>query len=255
MVAISKLVSGLFTAAASYTISEHIAAFQGLTRCNISTNVGQLNLTPINNSLTPPTNTTPAFVGLAFGVQNYTCTQSNNFTNVGAVAELFDISCLVNSTIFETIQLPLFAAWDTFEGISIQDFIEFFHEVNPPEVLAQHYFVTNPVTGQGVSPKWDFTSSGNPKFFGNSNAFIIGKTKATVPAPNAAVNVNWLDVVNVGGDVGGEIADEVFRVDTVGGQPPSSCVFGQTQDISVKYTSKYWFFGGELGGPGTPEPF
>lgn len=30
------------------------------------------------------------------------------------------------------------------------------------------------------------------------------------------------------------------------------CVFGQTQDITVKYVSKYWFFGGSLGGPGGP---
>lgn len=70
----------LFASAASSSISQHLAAFQGLTRCNISTDVDRLNLAPINNTLTPPTNNTPTFVGLAFGVQNYTCTQSNNFT-------------------------------------------------------------------------------------------------------------------------------------------------------------------------------
>lgn len=188
--------------------------------------------------------------------------------NVGAVAELFDVSCMVNSTIFNTIQAPLFAAWDAFDGVSIQDFIAFFHGVNPPEILAQHYFVTNPTTGQGVSPKWDFVSSGNAKFVGNDKAFIVAKGKASIPAPNTTTDINWLDVVNIGGDAGGLIADEVFRTDTVGGQPPSSvsstifllsiyltydsrlqCTFGQTQDISVKYASKYWFFGGQLGGP------
>ena len=103
-----------------------------------------------------------------------------------------------------------------------EDFIEFFHVVNPPEILAQHYFVSNPTTGQGVSPKWDFASSGNPRFAGNSSAFIVAKGKGSVPAPNSTVNINWLDVVNIGGDAGGQIADEVFRTDTVGGQPPSS---------------------------------
>ncbi|THH00867.1 hypothetical protein EW026_g1749 [Hermanssonia centrifuga] len=156
---------------------------------------------------------------------------------------------MVNSTIFNTIQAPLFAAWDAFDGLSIQDFIAFFHGVNPPEILAQHYFVTNPTTGQGVSPKWDFVSSGNAKFVGNDKAFIVAKGKASIPAPNTTTDINWLDVVNIGGDAGGLIADEVFRTDTVGGQPPSSCTFGQTQDISVKYASKYWFFGGQLGGP------
>ena len=80
MVAISKLMHTLFASAATSTIGEHYAAFQGLTRCDISQSVDRLNLAPINNTLTPPTNTTPTFVGLAFGVQNYTCTQSNNFT-------------------------------------------------------------------------------------------------------------------------------------------------------------------------------
>ena len=142
--------------------------------------------------------------------------------NVGAVAELFDISCLVETSVFDTIQLPLFAAWDAFDGISVQDFIDFFHAVNPPEILAQHYFVANPITGQGVSPKWDFTSSGNPRLVGNPNAFIVAKGKGSVPAPDSTVNVNWLDVVNIGGQAGGLVADEVFRTDTVGGQPPSS---------------------------------
>ena len=129
---------------------------------------------------------------------------------------------MVNSTQFNTIQEPLFAAWNAFEGISIQDFINLFHDINPPEILAQHYFVTNPTTGQGVSPKWDFTSSGNPRFVGNTDAFIVAKGKGSVAAPNSSVNINWLDVVNIGGAAGGEIADEVFRTDTVGGQPPSS---------------------------------
>lgn len=55
-------------------------AFQGFVRCDVTNDVDRLNLAPINNTLTPPTNITPTFIGLAFGVQNYTCTQSNNFT-------------------------------------------------------------------------------------------------------------------------------------------------------------------------------
>lgn len=129
---------------------------------------------------------------------------------------------MVNATFFDEIQVPLFQAWTAFPSLTIQDFISFFHAANPPEILAQHYFVPNPITGQGVSPKWDFTSSGNPKFAGNPDAFIIAKGKGSIPAPNATNDVNWLDVVNVGGDAGGKIADEVFRIDTIGGQPPSS---------------------------------
>ncbi|EIW55307.1 uncharacterized protein TRAVEDRAFT_131759 [Trametes versicolor FP-101664 SS1] len=176
----------------------------------------------------------PNFIGLAFGVQNYTCSASNNFTSTGAVAELIDVSCIVSQPSFATLQNDLFNAWTNLIPYPIQAVIDLLHLVNPPEVLAQHYFVTNPTTGQGVSPKWDFTSSG--AFQGNQNAYIIAKGKGTLPAPtNSTRDVAWLDVTGIQG----EIASEVFRFDTVGGQPPSSCVSGQTPDISVKYVSKY----------------
>ncbi|OCH85781.1 hypothetical protein OBBRIDRAFT_285503 [Obba rivulosa] len=195
---------------------------------------------PNQTQLVVPNNTVPSFIGLAFGVQNYTCTQFNNFTNVGAVAELIDISCLTAIPgVLNTIQDPLYAFWTNFTGASIQEIINLFHLIDPPEVLAQHYFVSNPLTGMGVSPKWDFTSSG--EFEGNPDAFIVAKGKGSLPAPtNATIDVNWLDVANVEGS----IASEVFRIDTRGGQPPASCLFNQTADISVKYVSKYIFYGG-----------
>lgn len=89
--------------------------------------------------------------------------------------------------------------------------------LNPPANLAQHYFVPNPTGGQGVSPKWDFTSSG--KFAGNADAYTLGRGVGNLPSPDdPSTDVAWLQVQNVKG----KIADTVFRFDTVGGQPPSS---------------------------------
>lgn len=137
--------------------------------------------------------------------------------SAGAVAELIDVSCIVFEPEFSTIQVDLFNIWTKFISYPIQLIIDFLHLVDPPEVLAQHYFITNPITGQGLSPKWDFTSSG--AFEGNPDAFIVAKGKGSIPAPtDPAHNVAWLDVVNVQG----KIADEVFRFDTVGGQPPAT---------------------------------
>ena len=91
------------------------------------------------------------------------------------------------------------------------------HFLNPPASLAQHYFVPNPTTGQGLSPKWDFTSSG--RFAGNADAYVVGKGVGTLSSPDdPSKDVAWLQVQNVQG----KIADTVFRYDTVGGQPPSS---------------------------------
>lgn len=164
------------------------------------------------------------------------------FRNIGAVAELFDVSCNVNATAFLTMQEPLFAQWNGTEGSTIQNIIGAERALNTPDILAQHYFVTNPTTGTGVSPKWDFTSSGNPKFVGNTSAFIVARGKDSIPAPNSKADINWLQVLNIGGDAGGEIADVVIRSSTVGGQPPASCQFGSSQDITVKYTSLYCMY-------------
>ena len=76
----------------------------------------------------------------------------------------------------------------------------------------------NPVTGTGINAKWDFTSA---SFAGNPNAFVVGAKTGDVPAPeDPAVNVDWLSLNKL--DNEGELADEIFRVVTRGGQPPSS---------------------------------
>ena len=128
-----------------------------------------------------------------------------------------DASCLVSLPDFDTMQNQLYNLWNSEDSITIQQAIQDLSDVLLPGVLGQHYFVTNPVTGSGVSPKWDFTSSG--KFAGNQDAYFVGAPVGNVPAPsNPAKNVAWLHI----GHVEGALADEVFRYDTVGGQPPTS---------------------------------
>lgn len=64
---------------------------------------------------------------------------------------------------------------------------------------------------------WDFRAT--PNFSNNTDAFFVGKGKSSLPSPiDPAENINWLDVANVAGS----IATEVYRVSTLGGQPPTS---------------------------------
>ncbi|KAI1788648.1 hypothetical protein LXA43DRAFT_974693 [Ganoderma leucocontextum] len=192
------------------------------------------------NQLVAPSGPTK-FLGLAFGVQNYTCSSSNNYTSTGAVAELLDASCMASEPSFSTIQDDLYQIWNTVIPQPIQAIIELLHYLNPPTILAQHFFQTNPVTGQGVSPVWDFRS--NPRFKGKDDAYILGRGNGSIPSPqDSKKDVAWLHVVNVQG----HMADEVFRFDTVGGQPPAACTYGTDKDISVKYVSKYIFYGGSI---------
>ncbi|KAI0764609.1 hypothetical protein BD413DRAFT_606239 [Trametes elegans] len=239
------IVNTLFAAAAAQLASYGSQGYSGssgsgthagqrtfqLAGCAIDKFVLQL---PQGQSQLAAPSSPPKFIGLAFGVQNYTCSSSNNYTSAGAVAELVDVSCVASEPWFASIQDNLYNAWTGLIPYTIQTVIDLLHIVSPPEVLAQHYFVPNPTAGQGLSPKWDFTSSG--AFAGVQDAFIVAKGKGTLPAPtNATRDVAWLDVVQVQGN----IASEVFRFDTVGGQPPSSCQSGHSPDISVKYVSKY----------------
>jgi len=190
-----------------------------------------------------PNSTYPTAIGVAFGVQNYTCSQSNNFTSTGAVAQLYDISCLYHSspTLFRTIQEPLYSAWVNLTSeITVQEIAAVIPALLAPEVIqSDHYFISN--SAGGLSPVWDFRT--NQKFRGQDNAVFVGRgVGSVVPPVDPADNINWLRV----GKVSGDIANEVYRIDTIGGQPPTSCAHGQTKDISVKYVSQYWFYGGSL---------
>jgi len=67
------------------------------------------------------------------------------YSNVGAVAELFDISCLYGTPSFDTIQDEALAAWqEAPEGFSTSDLISALqagtlpHEI-PLEVLGKSY--------------------------------------------------------------------------------------------------------------------
>ncbi|KAF8205293.1 hypothetical protein K438DRAFT_1757278 [Mycena galopus ATCC 62051] len=189
---------------------------------------------PSNQTLLTPVTTAPLFIAVGVGVQNYTCAAATStYTTIGAVASLFDISCLDKTPAFATIQTTAYNAWHaTPSGLSPNTIGS---RVGAGALLGYHYFVTSP-SGTGISPKWDFTSTG--KFAGNSSAFILAAKAGDITAPiNPTVNVDWLMLNNVEGS----LASKVYRIDTVNGQPPSSCVPGSA-NISVKYTAKYFLY-------------
>ncbi|KAI0346690.1 hypothetical protein BDW22DRAFT_1426116 [Trametopsis cervina] len=187
-------------------------------------------------SLATPLASGPKFIALAVGTQNYTCGAAGTYTSAGAFAELFDLSC-VSPKAFDTLTEDAFAVWKVVPSfVTPQKIISTLAGIGSPEVLGQHYFVTN-TSGGALTPKWDFTSASEA---GNPNAYVLGARTGTIPSPtNPTVDVDWLSLKNAGG----ELADQVFRVQTQGGQPPSSCTPG-SPEIDVKYTSQYWFYGG-----------
>ena len=154
--------------------------------------------------------------------------------SVGALAELFDISCLPERT-YEVLTDIAFDAWEKAPpSVTAQRIINGLSEFHNPLVLGQHYFITNP-TGSGLSPKWDFTSASEA---GHSNAFVVGAKTGDVPAPtDPHTDIDWLSLSAALGD----LADQVYRVVTRGGQPPSSVsiVFDIELDVCVLLTREF----------------
>ncbi|KAJ7104394.1 putative malate dehydrogenase [Mycena belliarum] len=207
----------------------------GPPRCDIS--AAKISLPPNQTMLVAPKEG-PSFIGLAIGIQNYTCADSGTFTNIGAVAELFDVSCLSGTPEFPSLANIVFSVWDSAPpATGIFQVIDFLAKLKASFVLGQHYFVTSP-SGTGISPKWDFTSA---SLAGHPNAFVIGAKVGDIVAPTGPPDVDWLSLV----DAEGDLATQIFRVNTVGGLPPTSCVPGSSE-ITVKYSSLYWLYGSSV---------
>ncbi|KAH8102975.1 hypothetical protein BXZ70DRAFT_764395 [Cristinia sonorae] len=68
-----------------------------------------------------------------------------------------------------------------------------------------------------------------------SNENGVSRSKGSKSAPTDATEdvIAWIAV-----NVQGRIADEIFRTDTRGGQPPSSCTFGQTNQFRDLFSTK-----------------
>ncbi|KAF9459680.1 hypothetical protein BDZ94DRAFT_1312187 [Collybia nuda] len=211
-----------------------IALPKGLgSSCDVSH--AQINLPTTPPMLVAPTGT-PSFIVLSMGTENYTCTSAGTYMNIGAVAELFDISCLYKTP----IQEAAYALWNAAPpSVTPLDLIASLHNSTSHAILGQHYVIRNPITGTGGVPKWDFTSQGVYK--GNANAFVVANIDSAVPAPNPA-NAPYLRLTHLLGD----LADQIYRVDTKGGQPPAGSCTPGSPVIAVRYTAKYWLFGGSI---------
>jgi hypothetical protein len=194
--------------------------------CDASAAVLQV---PAGQTALPAPSGAASFVLLGAGTQNYTCSDAGTYTSAGALADLYDISCLANKdpSAFDSIQTvamdALIAAGGNSLGGSFQG--------NPKVGL--HYFQPNPAGG--LSPIWDFRGD---CAIGNPDAFVLAAKKGNTAAPTGAQDVDWLFLTGSSG----ALATQIYRTHTQEGQPPTSCTPGSAP-ITVKYTSKYWLDG------------
>jgi hypothetical protein len=84
------------------------------------------------------------------------------------------------------------------------------HNIN---VEGQHYFVEQ---NGALVPVWDLRSSGENA--GNANAIVFTEKVKSTPSPDGPDNVDWVELKKLSGG----LANQVYRVDSVKGQPPST---------------------------------
>jgi len=182
--------------------------------------------------LSVPAGEKPEYIALGTGVQNYTCNATSlTYTSIGAVAKLYDIGCLADKPVFDNLPSIAFNAHNQAKVPTILSAIL----RGPVTLLGEHTFITNPVTGTGISPLFDFRVG---LLKNDPDAFFVGAKTGDLAAPeNPTVNVDWLEL----NEISGGLAKTVFRAVTAGGQPPKSCTAGSPV-LSVKYAAQYWFF-------------
>jgi len=178
--------------------------------CSLS--AARLQLPLGQTSLAVPTGP-PAYVTMGVGVQNYTCI-SGVWSPMGAVASLYDISCYVHTPLFDINQSSQLRAI-----------------VTSTKPIISHFFAPN---GAGPSsPRFNLEPFAYTKMYST-----LAKT-ASLASPQGSCNVPWLQLSSIAGT----LATSVYRVDTLKGQPPSSCNHATAPPVlSVDYVAKYWLY-------------
>ncbi|KAK2749242.1 hypothetical protein FQN57_006858 [Myotisia sp. PD_48] len=159
------------------------------------------------------------YITYGVGTQNYTCAgPSATPSSIGAVAALYDASCLVHLK-------PRYL--DYINRISLQlpekTLAWIFRTVLRLNTLGNHHF-------SGGVPFFDLRALG-----GSDNVLVSLASK--VPAPSN-VHVDWLKLDRKEGS-GIEV---VFRVQTNHGKAPATCR-GMKPTFEVRYTAEYWLYG------------
>ncbi|KAN0123063.1 hypothetical protein V8E52_003016 [Russula decolorans] len=174
-----------------------------------------------------PMPSSPNMVLLGVGSQNYTCNSNGTYDYVGAYAQMYDISGCYGTEQFYNISNDVYNYWN-----SSYDYDSSVYAQELISLNVTIYGTFYSIQQNGVLiPVWNLTSIGS--YANNLNAIIYGQENNSVPSSNSTYNTNWVEYNTSGG-----WANIIYSVDTVGGQPPSSCTPGSYE--TFKYAATYW---------------
>ncbi|MCJ1226478.1 hypothetical protein MMC12_003130 [Toensbergia leucococca] len=194
--------------------------------CNLSNANANLP-SDSTTALPPPTEGLQVYhVAIGRGTQNYTCANATATpTNIGALATLYNASCLAST-------LPAILATLPAAALALPAPIPLTPLFPSNLLMSGHHFFTN------TTPTFNLDTT-------RANYGVtFGKKVAASPAPQDATAglygaVPWLKLQAEG--VGGGGVQEVYRVNTAGGAAPASCQ-GLASEFEIQYAAEYWFY-------------
>ena len=181
---------------------------------------------PLSEDPGLPTPTSlPVFIVVGTGTQNYTCNSTTGtYGSNTALANLYDASKIVTSATRDSITRKYL--------LSSQLGVE-----NPLALnLVGHHFF-DPKS----QPNFQFTTNGTPRLQAKKSANVLAPSTASKGVTGAAYGaVDWLYLVDNGAGVSTGGLTSVYRVETAGGKPPTSCK--GSQQVAIPYAAEYWFY-------------
>ncbi|QSZ35202.1 hypothetical protein DSL72_008069 [Monilinia vaccinii-corymbosi] len=183
----------------------------------------------------PSTGLTLKHVAIGRGTQNYTCSTNATAAPValGAVATLFNASCVASTypdllSILPNVALQFDLNLAPSAG-----------NLNPVDLMlsGHHYFTNVSTPFFNLNTKnWKLGSGGFAKSDGMS-----APAGASIGQNNQGFGaVPWLKLTARDGVTGG--LQEVYRVNTAGGNPPTTCADRLGSSFDVQYAAEYWFY-------------
>lgn len=194
----------------------------------------------------PKPNGTPIIVIVGRGTQNYTCAgvaPTSAPKAQGAVANLYDISCLMAADPSWTLyrEVPKAALQLKAAPVDSRDPLEMYDGAIKMNLLGHHYF--NDTRPDSATPVFDFHVS--------DDGFIAAKAGGRIDAPDNAIvgldsrgqgSVPWLQLPKRFDAPGKKGFNEVWRVETASGAAPKTCEGNSDKEFTVEYAANYWYF-------------
>jgi hypothetical protein len=206
--------------------------------------VSQLNIPDLDiitnpNAVSPPLpapepDMTLFQVVIGRGTQNYTCDLANATATpvpVGAVATLFNVSCIAADMPVLLQKLPAIAL-----DLPIPSSNDESSPINQ-DMSGHHYFLDD------TTPFFNLDTALHQYGMGamaKANASDAPSTAYVGPFGQGDGAVQWLNLVANPADTGGAWK-QIYRLNTAGGVPPTSCT-GLQPTIEIPYAAEYWLF-------------